>query len=97
MSKLVHSPDSLRPQKSVPKAISSTKVTQPSSSRKPISKVTPEPKVEKINTSLQKKANKPSFHMSQTQGDDAVLPSYSRRSPGQDGGPLRGFSKFIYV
>jgi hypothetical protein len=53
--------------------------------------------VEKINTSLQKKANKPSFHMSQTQGDDAVLPSYSRRSPGQDGGPLRGFSKFIYV
>jgi hypothetical protein len=37
----------------------------------------------------------PSFHSSQTQGVESVLPSFSRRSPGGPLGPLSGYSEFI--
>ena len=46
--------------------------------------------VEEVNSS-------PSFHSSQTQGVESVLPSFSRRSPGGPLGPLSGYSEFICV
>lgn len=97
-SKLLNSPDKSppeQPQKSGTKKNSVSEKTLKSSSKKTITKITPESKVEKNTTSLPKKVYKPSFHMSQTQGVETVLPSYNRSSPRQDGGPLRGFSKFI--
>lgn len=68
---------------------------QKRSSKKSISKITPESKLEKNNASMMKKEYKPSFHMSQTQGVEAVLPPYNRCSPRRDGGPLAGLSKSV--
>jgi hypothetical protein len=88
--KLINSPDSSpfkQPQKSISK----------DNSKKPISKITPESKLETKNASLPTKTHKPTFHMSQTQGVEAVPPSYNRCSPRQDDGPLRGLSKSVGI
>lgn len=97
-SKFLNSPNSSpykQLQKSDVKEDSVLERAQKSSSKKPISKITPESKLEKKNASMLKKEYKPSFHMSQTQGVEAVLPPYKRCSPRQDGGPLTGLSKSV--
>mmetsp|Transcript_16550 Transcript_16550/g.35758 ORF Transcript_16550/g.35758 Transcript_16550/m.35758 type:complete len:2289 (+) Transcript_16550:224-7090(+) len=70
-----------------------------SSSKKRLPKITPESKAGSSTTKKQKTMQQleehtsPSFHMSQTQGVEAP-PSYNRRSPGKNDGPLSGFSFF---
>lgn len=67
-------------------------------------KITPESKMgsgkakrKKTVDQVGQENSSPSFHSSQTQGVVSVLPSYSSRSPGQNSGPLSGFSKFILL
>lgn len=64
-------------------------------------KITPESKMGSGTAKRKKTAERveevksPSFHSSQTQGVESVLPSFSRRSPGGPLGPLSGYSEFI--
>lgn len=64
-------------------------------------KITPESKMGSGTAKRKKTAEQveevksPSFHSSQTQGVESVLPSFSRRSPGGPLGPLSGYSEFI--
>ena len=87
--------------KSGSKGKSPQKKGQQSSSKKRASKITPESKVPS-STKKQKTAaqpvehTSPSFHMSQTQGVEVVRPAYNRRSPGQNNGPLSGYSKRLF-
>lgn len=78
---------------------------QPTSSKKRVStKITPETKASSGTAKKKQKTkaaqqleedstSSPSFHMSQTQGVEAMLPYNNRRSPGQNNGPLSGFSE----
>ena len=75
---------------------------QSSSSKRKASKITPETKTKVASGTgkKQKLAKQPqeqtstSFHMSQTQNVGAILPSFDRRSPGQNNGPLSSFSEW---
>lgn len=65
-------------------------------------KITPESKMgsgaakrKKTAEQVEEMNSSPSFHSSQTQGVEFVLPSFSRRSPGGPLGPLSGYSEFV--
>ena len=108
-SKSVYSPNS-SPQKLSPKSAGTTKRKSPTqkketrqqtsstaaSKKRRASKITPTP-AKKQKTSPQAANDEhtsPSFHMTQTQAVDVVIPSFSaRRSPVSDG-PLKGYSFF---
>lgn len=59
------------------------------------------PMVQQSSNKRQKKADKPdehlspSFHMTQTQNTEVVLPSFPQHSPTSKAGPLRGYLFFV--